>query len=99
MTSQTLRAIRAILEADSTVSEERRKHIIGVCNNPDGEARPASPVPGKALTVRDVTGMLQVSKRMVWRLAREGKLQRIKLGRRSTRFSSPSVERLMGLRE
>ena len=94
MNSQTLRAVRAILEADPTVSEAQRKVILRACETPDATCRPTRTAPMRMLTARDVADMLHVSKRMVWDLAARGRLRRIRLGSRCTRFRMDDVERL-----
>jgi excisionase family DNA binding protein len=92
--SQTLRALRAILETDQTVSEAQRKVILRACETPDATCQPTRTAPMRMLTARDVADMLHVSKRMVWDLAARGRLRRIRLGSRCTRFRMDDVERL-----
>lgn len=94
MNSQTLRAVRAILEADQTVSEAQRRVILRACEVPDTMRQPTRTAPMRMLTVRDVADMLQVSRRMVWHLAARGRLRRIRLGHRCTRFRMDDVERI-----
>jgi excisionase family DNA binding protein len=57
----------------------------------------ASPLPPDAvlLTLDQVAALLQVSKRTVQRLVREGELQAIRLGHRTVRLSAASIHRFI----
>ena len=97
MTSQTLRAVKAILEADPTVSATHRMAVLSLCQNPgkgDSSVRRKRP---QYVTARDVADMLSTSTRTVWRLAGTGRLTRVKLGYRCTRFRLDEVESLTPL--
>ena len=94
MNSQTLRAVSAILEADQTVSEAQRKVALRACETPDAPCQPTRTAPMRMLTARNAADMLHASKRMVWDLAARGRLRRIGLGSRCTRFRMDDVERL-----
>lgn len=95
MTPQTLTAIKAILEADHTVSDEDRNVVLTICREPrqaangNGNGRPP-----RMLTPQEAAEILNTSLRTVFRLAREGRLTRVKLGTRSTRFRLHDIENL-----
>ena len=95
MTPQTMRAITAILEADQTVSGAEKTNILQVCQSPE---TPTSKRPDtvnvRFVTPHQAADLLQTSVRTVWRLAREGKLRRVKLGHRSTRFPLRDLDNL-----
>ena len=94
MTSQTLRAIQAILESDHTVSDKVASVVLAVCREPrqaDGNGKGRPP---RLLTPRETAEILNTSLRTVFRLAQEGRLPRVKLGERSTRFRLQDIENL-----
>jgi excisionase family DNA binding protein len=56
----------------------------------------ASPRIDRLLTPRQVAVLLQVTPRTVCRYAAEGRLQRVKIGARLSRYTVESVEQLIG---
>jgi excisionase family DNA binding protein len=96
MTPQTLKALKAILDADPTVADVHKKLLIRVCRNPEVESTQSRPQ-GKMrfLTAREVAEMLSVTQRTVWRLVERGQLTPAKISRRFTRFRAEEIESLV----
>jgi excisionase family DNA binding protein len=86
MNTSTYTAIKAILGADSSLSEAQKATILHVCVKPDVEPHNRNQARPQFVSVREASEILNTSKRTVWRLARLGRIRRIKLGHRSTRF-------------
>lgn len=97
MTSQTLRAVKAILEADPTVSDAQMMQVLSVCRNPGEERSARREKRPQYVTAKEVADMLSTSTRTVWRLAGAGRLTRVKLGYRCTRFRIDEVDNLASL--
>ena len=70
MTSQTLSAIKAIVETDTTLSDIQRAAIIHFCEQGE-QAKESIPRPRRFLTARRVAETRQISVRTVWRLVGE----------------------------
>jgi len=85
MNSGTLKAIKAILETDPSISGSQRAAILRSCEMPEIPP-PATNSRPQFVTATVAAEILNTSKRTVWRLARLGKIRRVKLGYRSTRF-------------
>lgn len=96
MTPQTLKAVKAILDADPTVADVHKKLLIRVCRSPEVESTQNHP-PGKTrfLAAREVAEMLGVTQRTVWRLVARGQLTPAKISRRFTRFRAEQIESLV----
>ncbi len=47
------------------------------------------------LTVKEAAKMLKVSEPTIWRLLKEGKLRRVKLGTKTTRIIKTDIEKLI----
>lgn len=94
MTPQTMRAIKAILEADQSVSDADRSAILSVCRDPMGTAGEGDPSRQRFVSPRETAKILNTSIGTVWRLARKGRLRRIKLGHRCTRFRLEDIEKI-----
>ena len=82
----TVKGIEALLRADESVTEPERYAFLGVCRNPSRAVR--------YVTASEAAEILRTSKRTVWRLVRCGRLSRVKLGPRCTRFRLRDVEEL-----
>lgn len=96
MTPQTLKAIKAILDADSTVADVHRKLVIRVCRAPETESvRIDTHRKTRFLTAREVAAILSITERTVWRMVARGQLSPAKISRRLTRFRAEDVETLV----
>lgn len=98
MNPQTMRAIAAILEADQTVSGAEKTSILKVCQEPENGRKP--PINGqhrRFVNPKQAAEIMSTSLRTVWRLAREGRIRRVKLGIRSTRFPLEDIENIDSL--
>jgi len=94
LTPQTLRAVEAVLAADSTVSKPEREAVLEVCRNAEAQRRrPGRELP-RFVTPAQTAEILQVNRRTVWRLVQAGKLKRIKLGHKLTRFRLDDIEQI-----
>ena len=93
MKPETLRVVKAILEADTSVSDTERAAILKCCRKPLAGRTETKPLP-RFLKPDQVADILQTSRRTVFRLIAEGRLGRVKLGHRSTRIRLDDVERL-----
>ena len=74
------------MEADPSLSDSQRSTVLRVCEDPGPERRSRNNVRPQFVSAKEASEILNTSKRTVWRLARIGKIRRIKLGHRSTRF-------------
>ena len=63
--------------------------------DPNPSTEPPAPPPAKMLRMQEAAGRLGCSVRTVHRLAAEGKLQKIMLGKRSARIPEAAVIRLV----
>ena len=96
MTPQTLKAVKAILDADPTVADVHKKLLIRVCRNPEVEStRTDSHGKTRFLTAREVAEILSVTQRTVWRMVERGQLTAAKISRRLTRFRTEEIESLV----
>ena len=96
MTPQTLKAVKAILDADPTVADVHRKLVIRMCRNPEVEGkRTDSRGNTRFLTAREVADILSVTQRTVWRMVERGQLTPAKISRRFTRFRAEEIESLV----
>jgi excisionase family DNA binding protein len=100
MTPQTMRAIRAILEVDGSVSADARARILSFCQNPNAN-QCAAGERGRAvkvmLTAREVASSLRITLRTVWRMVERGQLHPARISSRFTRFRADEVDRLLDL--
>ncbi|MCG2661267.1 MAG: helix-turn-helix domain-containing protein [Kiritimatiellae bacterium] len=96
MNATTYKAIEAILKVDQTLSALGIASILAVCRESRPERKSQNNVHSPQLvTPRQAAEILQTSVRTVWRLTAEGKLRRVKLGYRSTRFPAQDIEKLI----
>lgn len=96
MTPQTIRAVKAILEADPTLSDAQRRVILRACQKPEPPGRPKAVAETRLLTAKQVADALQISVRTVWRLVSEGQIRPQRIGERCTRFHLDDVRNLAG---
>ena len=96
MTPQTLKAVKAILDADPAVTDVHRKLVIRMCRNPDVEG-PRSDSRGKCrfLTAREVADILSITERTVWHMVERGQITPAKFSRRFTRFRAEEIDSLV----
>lgn len=66
------------------------------CPDLPGAARVDAParVPGRALRVTEAAARLGISRSLVFKLMRDGRLERVRLGARTTRVTESSLLRL-----
>ena len=96
MTPQTLKAVKAILDADPTVTDVHRKLVIRMCRNPEVEGqRTDSRGKTRFLTAREVAEILSITQRTVWRMVERGQLTPAKISRRFTRFRAEEIDSLV----
>jgi excisionase family DNA binding protein len=96
MTPHTLKAVKAILDADPTVADVHRKLVIRVCRTPEIEStRTDSHGKTRFLTAREVAVILSITERTVWRMVARGQLSPAKISRRLTRFRAEEIESLV----
>jgi excisionase family DNA binding protein len=86
MKPATYRAIQAILETDTSIPGAQKQAIQRACEGLDPVPHPPTRERPQFVTPREAAEILCTSTRTIWRLLRIGKLQRIKLGHRSTRI-------------
>ena len=91
MNPATLRAIKAILETDPSIPDVQKSAILRSCEKAESACSSQRQVRPQFVTVREAAEILCTSHRTIWRLARIGKLTRIKLGHRSTRFRMEDI--------
>jgi len=96
---QTMRAIEAILEADPTIPRDERSAVLAFCQNPQAPATRQQPNRPEFVTAQEAADILKTSKRTVWRLVKMGKIRRIKLGHRCTRFRLDDVAGITSVEE
>jgi excisionase family DNA binding protein len=99
MNPATLRAIKAILETDPSIPSEKRSAILRSCEEADLASSCQRQVRPQFVTVREAAEILCTSTRTIWRLAGTGKLTRIKLGHRSTRFRMADIANITSVDE
>ncbi|MEI8122107.1 MAG: helix-turn-helix domain-containing protein [bacterium] len=80
------KAIKGLLESDSSVTPALKTAVLRACEEPDVTQQARNTPRPQFVTVKEASEILNTSKRTIWRLARIGKIRRIKLGHRSTRF-------------
>lgn len=86
MNTGTYKAIKAILGADASLSDAQRKAVLRSCEDPDpGHSFRSNPRP-QFVSVKEASEILGTSRRSIFRLIQCGRLERIKLGHRTTRF-------------
>ena len=93
MTPQTLKAIKAILETDTTLSDPQKTLILRACRKPEGVAAQIREPELKYLTARRAADILSTSVRTVWRLAKTGQLKPVKIAG-CTRFRLEDIARM-----
>lgn len=54
-----------------------------------------SPEQSDLLTIKEASKILKVSEPTVWRLLKEGKLRRVKLGTKTTRIIKADIDKLI----
>jgi excisionase family DNA binding protein len=86
MKPATYRAITAILETDTSIPGAQKQAIQRACEGLDPVPHPQTRERPQFVTPREAAEILCTSTRTIWRLVSIGKLQRIKLGHRSTRI-------------
>jgi len=97
MNDGTYKAVKAILEADSSLSDSQRAGVLAVCRNPEAiEPTHANSRP-EFVTAKEAAEILKTSKRTIWRLVKIGKIQRIKLGHRCTRFRLEDIANITSM--
>jgi excisionase family DNA binding protein len=95
MHESTIRAIVAIMGTDPTITGPQREHVLKACREPDGtRIGPQHRSAKRYITAKQAAEILCTSPRTVWRLVRLGKIKRIKLGYRCTRFHLEDVENM-----
>ena len=87
MNLATYRAVRAILDADTTLTASQRNAVLCSCQSPEQGGDYRSKSCPQFVTAADAADILRTSKRTIWRLARIGKIRRLKIGYRSIRFA------------
>ena len=87
MIPQTLTAIKAILESDTTVLDEERRLILSVCRSP---RRPRAK---RLCTTRQAAEILSCHVKTVLRYAKQGRLHPIYHSARKIRFDRDEIER------
>ena len=95
MNQSTIEIIMAAIKGDTTVSLSQKTRIVAACQ--DTEKPQKNQQNGQHpqfITPKQAAEFLQTSLRTVWRLAGEGKLRRVKLGSRSTRFSIQDIDNI-----
>ena len=90
MNGNSLNIIRNVLQLDMSLSDPERMAILQFCRQPRLQTK-KDREGARLLSARDVARMLNISKRGVWRLASEGQLAPIKIGKRTTRFDCDEV--------
>jgi predicted DNA-binding transcriptional regulator AlpA len=102
MTTDALKTLKALLEAVPNISPREKDTILRICTQPqafeeDPRTReaPAHESDIRLVTAAEAARELGTSKRMVWYLASQGMLPRIKLGTRCTRFRLRDLRRML----
>jgi len=84
MTSETIARIRAILKADTTVTEEQAKSILRCCKRTD--------VPRHLLiNAREAMAILGVTRPTLRAYVKQGRLNQINISSRKVRFDADEV--------
>lgn len=99
MNTSTYRAIKAILDTDPSLSDSQRGEVLRVCQNPAGSHHAGNSRRPEFISAREAAEILHTSKRTVWRLAKLGKIHRVKIGHRSTRFRLDDLANLSSVEE
>jgi len=99
MKPATYRAITAILETDPSIPGAQKQAIQHACEGLEPATHPPTRERPQFVTVREAAEILCTSTRTIWRLARIGKLTRIKLGHRSTRFRMADIANITSVDE
>ena len=97
MNPATYRAIKAILEADTSMSDSQRNAALGACQASEQQAARKSQSRPQFLSAKEVAEILHASLGTVWRLARRGRIHRVKLGHRCTRFRLDEIEHISSI--
>jgi excisionase family DNA binding protein len=99
MNPATYRAIKAIPETDATITGAQKQAIQRACEGLEPVPHPPTRERPQFVTPREAAELLCTSTRTIWRLLRIGKLQRIKLGHRSTRIRLADIANITSVDE
>lgn len=99
MKPATYRAITAILETDTSIPGAQKQVILRACEGLDPVPHPPTRERPQFVTPREAAEILCTSTRTIWRLLRIGKLQRIKLGHRSTRIRLADIANITSVED
>jgi excisionase family DNA binding protein len=99
MKPATYRAITAILETDTSIPGAQKQAIQRACEGLEPVPHPPTRERPQFVTPREAAEILCTSTRTIWRLLRIGKLQRIKLGHRSTRIRLADIANITSVED
>lgn len=94
MRAETYTAIQAILVADGTVREDERDLVLAACKGEHVTRRSNERPMPRFVTPAQAAEILQVNRRTIWRLVETGRLRKVKLGHRLTRFKLADIEQI-----
>jgi predicted DNA-binding transcriptional regulator AlpA len=83
MTSETIARIRAILKADTSVTEEQAKSILRGCKRAN--------VPRHLINAREAMAILGVTRPTLRAYVKQGRLNQINISSRKVRFDADEV--------
>ena len=85
MTSETIARIRAILKADTSVTEEQAKSILRCCKRTNA--------PRHLINAREAMAILGVTRPTLRAYVKQGHLQQLNFSSRKVRFDADEVQR------